>query len=228
MSHLKRLRAPKSWSIKKRKGIKFIARPMPGPHKLNESITLNHVLIEVLNLAKNKKEVRYILNQGKILVNNKSRKGQRFPIGLMDTVAIPDNGSFYIVLYDEHGKFSLVPIKKEDSEVLLCKIINKTILKKKKTQINLHNGENILVEKDGYRVGDTLLVQGDKIKKHLKLEKGSLIYLTSGKYKGSSGVLEKIERLSELSEDMITIKRNKEQIVTRKKYAFVIEKEFKK
>ena len=38
--HLKRIAVPKSWPIK-RKENKWIARPMPGPHSLNHSISLN-------------------------------------------------------------------------------------------------------------------------------------------------------------------------------------------
>jgi len=227
MVHLKRLAAPKSWPMEKRKGLKFIARPLPGSHKLNESITLNQILIEMLKYAKNKREVKFILNRGKILVNNKTRKESKFSVGLFDTVAIPDNKEFYIMLYDRYGKFFLKSLKEEETLVKICKIICKTILKESKTQLNFHNGNNILVNKDVYKVGDTLVIKGNKVMKHLKLEKCALVYLIGGKSRGKVGVLEKIERFSELSDDIITIKSEEKKITTTKKYGFVIEKEFK-
>lgn len=228
MSHLKRIAAPKSWPLKQRKGITFIAKPRPGPHKIKAAITLNTILKELLSHAKTTKEVKIILNKGKVIVNKKTRKDHKFPIGAMDTISIPENKENYILLYDQKGKFYLNPIKEEDAASCIGKIINKKILKGKKIQLNLHNGNNILVQKDTFKVGDTILYNGNKVTKHIKLEKGSKIYLVDGKYKGKSGVLEKIDQASELSSETVTIKSKDQTITTTKKYAFAINKEFKK
>ena len=67
MPHLKRIRAPRSWTLKQRKGVTFIARPLPGSHKLSQSVTLNCIVKEMLTYAKTTKEVKLILHQGKIL-----------------------------------------------------------------------------------------------------------------------------------------------------------------
>ena len=55
MSHLKRIRVPKSWPLEKRKYRKYIARPLPGPHKLMNSITLDFLLKDILKIAKTTK-----------------------------------------------------------------------------------------------------------------------------------------------------------------------------
>jgi len=46
--------------------------------------------------------------------------------------------------------------RKSDAEWKLCRIQNKTIVKGKKVQLNLHDGKNKLVEKDEYKTGDVL------------------------------------------------------------------------
>ena len=131
-NHLLRLVAPKSWPMTKRKGIRFITRPRSGPHKILESIPLNLLLKDVLNHASTTKEIKTILNKGKVLVNNKIVKDYKCPIGIMDTISIPSTKEYYVVLIGENGKFSLNKITKEKASLKFCKIINKTLLRKNK------------------------------------------------------------------------------------------------
>ena len=226
--YLKRLGAPKSWPLSQRKGLKYIAKPMPGPHKLEESITLNVILQEILGYAKTRREVKRVLNQGKILINSIVRKDHKFPVGLMDILVIPELDKQFILLYDKTGKFMLHPINKEESENKLVRIIKKTLLKKGKLQLNFHDGTNLLVEKDNYKLGDSVILNKNKIKKHLKLEKGALVYLTSGKHKGRAGTLESIGKSNGFSKSKISVKSDKGTITTMKDYVFVVEKAFVK
>ncbi len=228
MSHLKRLRAPKSWPLLKRKGTKFIARPLPGPYGINKCITLNIILKDMLNYARTTRDSRRILNEGKILVNNMVRKSYKFPVSALDTLAMESLNEYYRVLYDNHGKFYLEKIKKDETETRLVKIKNKTLLKKNKTQLNFHNGTNLIVEKDHYKCGDSLLMVDKDIKKHLKFEKGAVVYLIGGKHKGRAGILENIEPSSALVPGTITIKMQNEHITTKKEFAFIIDKPFTK
>lgn len=222
--HLKRIPAPKNWIIK-RKERTFITRPIPGPHKLNDSITLSILLKEFLNQAKTKKEVKYIINQNKLLIDKIPRKDYRFPVGIMDIVEIPSLKEKYIVLYNDKGKFMLNPIK--DASQKLLKIIGKTVLKSGKIQLNFDDGRNIIIPKNNYDVGDTIVfdLENKKIKSHLKLEKDVLIYLTEGSHKGRIGKLQKIEEKEGSENQRITFTIGKESLVTLKKYAFVIGKD---
>lgn len=61
--HLKRLFAPKTWDIKRR-GIKFIAKPIPGAHKISMSLPLNVILRDILKYANTNKEVKLMLEKG--------------------------------------------------------------------------------------------------------------------------------------------------------------------
>ena len=226
MTHLKRIATPKSWPISRRKGISFIARPNPGPHKLSGSMPLNVVIKEILNIAKTTRETKRLLNNKKILIDGKPRKDYKLPIGLMDVIEIPEINQQFILLYDEKGKFALKPITKEESQKKILKIINKNILKKNRTQLNFYNGTNLQVEKDVYRTGDSVIMQGKEIKKHLKFEKGAIVYLTGGKHKGKIGLIDEIHQSSQITKGEITVKIEKEKITTRKDFAYVIEKHF--
>ena len=228
MSHLKRLRAPKSWPLLQWKGLKYIARPMPGTHKIENCITLNVILKDVLNYSNTTRESKKILNEGKVYVNNIVRKSHKFPVGILDTISLESLKEYYRVLYNEKGKICLEKISKEQTESKLVKIKNKKILKKKKTQLNFHDGTNLLVEKDSYKCGDSVMIKDKKIIKHLKFEKGAIAYLIGGKHKGVSGTLENVEESSAFTEGKITINLSKDKITTKKDFAFIIEKSFTK
>ena len=222
MVHLKRLRAPKSWPITKRKGIQFIARPLSGPHSLEESITLNIILKDMLNHASITRDVKNILNQGVVLVNNKVRKSHKFPVGILDIISITGLDEHYRLVYGNKGRFSLRKINKEDARSRFAQIKNKTILKKQKVQLNFHDGTNLLVDKDIYKTGDTLILVDKKIESNLKFEKGARVYLTGGKHKGKAGLVSSIEKATAFSPGKVTLLVDKENITTKRDFAFVI------
>lgn len=222
--HLKRLVAPRSWPIK-RKEHKWITRPNSGPQPLKKCVTLNLVLKNMLKYAKTTREAKMILNQGKVLVNKAARKDQKFPIGIMDVIEVPEIKQHFRMVYTKQGKFMLTPITKEEASLRPSKIIKKTTLKGGKTQLNLDDGTNMIVDKDHYKVNDTLIVElgkgKDKIKKHLKFEKGATIYLTDGKHIGSKGTIEGIQRT--FQNKTIMLKTEKEVYKTSQDYALVVD-----
>ena len=224
MAHLKRLTSPKSWNISK-KEYKFATRPSPGPHSLQSSIPLNLVVKNLLGYASTTRESKKIITSGKIIVDGRARKEHTYPLGVMDIIELPDTKSAFILLLDELGKFKLHPIK--HTKTKYCKIIDKTTLRKKKTQLNLSSSRNIIIAKDTYKVGDTVLLDlsTNNIKSHLKFEKDATAYITDGKYVGSTGKILDITK-SSLSKDKITIKIGNHKYETLKDYAFIVDKEF--
>ena len=225
MGHLKRINAPLSWTLEQKKGIMFIAKPAPGPHSQKESITISVLLKDLLHCANSTREAKLLLNQEKILVDGKIIKDHHYPIGVMDILTLKDTGERFRLIYNSQGKFSLCQIK-DETEYYVRRIKGKKILKGKKTQLHFSNGNVMLIEKDQYKVGDSVILQEKKIKKHLKLEKGALIYLIGGKHRGTTGLLQEIKKSPGLVEDTIEIKTDKGVIKTRKDSAFVIEKPF--
>ena len=217
-NHLKTIAAPKKWPVK-RKGRVFILRPNPGPHSLAESLSLNFILTEMLNLAKTKKEAVYILHNKEILVDGKRRKSVAFPVGLFDVISVLETKKHYRLSMNDKGKFTLIDIEDKESKLKPYKIVGKQSLGKK-TQLNLFDGTNLLVEKDPYKVGDTIVLSEKTIKEHLKLEKGNSIFLVGGSNLGIIGTVEDVA-----NKKIIYKRKANEVFETLKKYAFVIGKE---
>ena len=192
MSHLKRLPAPREWRIK-RKENKFIVRPHPGAHPLNNGISLSALLKYILGYARNEREVKAILNNKNIIVNGKRRKDRKFIVGLMDVLTIKEVGKNFRFI-NKKGKIGVVEIDEEESSIKPYKINNKKKIGKK-IQLNLSSGENIIIDKDDYSTGDTVVlkIQKKKLINHIKFGIGCYVYLTGGKHIGKVGVIKDIK-----------------------------------
>jgi len=225
--HLKRLNAPDSWPIKK-KGITFITRQSPGAHKMRESMPMVLVLREMLDYAKTTREAKMVLHGKNVLVDKKVVTKHDVPVGLMDRIEITKTGEHFTLLYNEKGKFHLKKTSKEEANTKICKIIGKKMLRGKKLQLNLYDGKNIVLAKNEYAVGDSVVISLPdlKIKKHLKCDKGAKVYITSGKHVGKVGEIKEIHQGKDFENDRIVFKSKKDTCETLKSYAFVIEKEF--
>lgn len=220
-NHFKRIRAPRTWPIA-RKEDKFIVRPNPGAHNFELSLPINVVIKDLLNLAKTTKEVKIMLNKQEILVDGKKVKEHKLPVGFLDVISFPLTKKAYRITINNKGKLDIIELKDTESKLKACKIIGKTLLKKNKIQINLNDSKNIFVEKDNYKVGDTLIIEvpSQKIVDHIKFDKNASIILVGGKHIGKKGSIE------EIKENKIIYKNNEgENRQTLKKYAFVIGKE---
>jgi small subunit ribosomal protein S4e len=216
-NHLKKLAAPKTWNIR-RKSTTFITKPSPGPHSLQNGLPLSVFLKYNLDYAKTTKDVKKILNTNEVKVDGVSRKDIRFPIGIFDTLEFTEIKESYRLVLTKKGKIGFVNIKKDESSSKPCKIIGKTAVKRK-IQLNLYDGKNILVNEGEYKVGDTLLISvpDHKITKHLKLEKKATIFLIGGRHIGSIGHVEDI-----IQNKIIYKDENGNMIETLKKYAYVV------
>jgi len=217
--HLKRLTIPKSWMVKK-KGIVFITKPNPGPHPIKLGLSLGTIMRDMLGIAKNSKEVKKILHDTEVLVDGIKRKELKFPVGLMDVIEFKKSNEYFRIIL-EKGKLNLIPIDKKEATLKPCRITGKNKVKGK-TQLNLYDGKNILIEKDDYQVGDTAVISLPKqeIKEHIKLEKGCTICLIGGKHVGNIGKIEGI------ISNKITYKNKEGEIIeTLKKYVFVVGKD---
>ena len=216
-NHLKTIAAPKMWPVH-RKSKKFLLRPNPGAHSMNSSVSLNFFLIELSQISKTKKESVSILYNKEVLVNGKRRKEIEFPVGLFDVISIPEIKKNYRISITKKGKITAFEIEAKEASGKAYKISNKKIVSGK-TELNFSDGTNLMVDKDSFKVGDTLYI--DFLKKntieHLKLEKGTTIFLTGGRHIGSLGKVEDIIG----SKIVYKIKSN-DVHETLKEYAFVV------
>jgi len=218
-NHLKSITMPKTWQMERKKTV-FVTRPNPGAHSMMYSMSLNMVMKELIKCAKTTKEVKAILHDKEILVDGKKRTDEKYSVGFMDVLSIPETKQQFRIIINKKGKIKAMEIPKEEADIKLSRIKGKTVLGKGKIQLNFFDGRNIIVDKNDYNVGDSLLLSLPKqeIKDHIKLSVGVYVLMIGGKQIGRFGKVEEIKG------DIIMVKIGDTPFETLKKYAFVIGK----
>lgn len=185
-NHLKRLAMPRSWPITRKTDI-WVSRPNPGAHSLELCIPVGVVIRDILQFASTMREVRYILQAGKVSVDGKVIKDTRRGVGLMDVLTLGENN--YRCVLDHNGKLRYSAISRDEAGWKVCRIEGKTTVKGGKTQLNLHDGRNILVDNASeYKTGDSLKLglPDQNIIQHIKFGEGTRCYLIGGVHVGST------------------------------------------
>jgi len=189
MSHLKRQSTPKSWPII-RKGSTYVVK---SKSSINEGVPILIVLRDMLKLAQNRSEVKRIIHLKQVLVNQRKVTDERNNIVFFDTLTIIPLKKNYRLELSENGKFYLAEIKESEADKKIVKIVNKKIMKGKKTQLNLNDGRNFLSEIK-CNINDSVIVQlkEGKIEKCLPIKEKSKVIIFAGKHTGKSGEIEKL------------------------------------
>lgn len=198
MVHFTRFEAPGFLAVNK-KEYKWVVRPSPGPHRARFSVPLAVVLRDQLKVATSIKEVKAIVSQGKVLVDGRIRKDYRYPIGVMDVIAIPSASLYFRAMPHPTDYITLVKITSEDATYKLVKVANKTTLTGKMIQLNLDDGRNILVNEEkakSIRTRDTLKIElpSQNIIGHLEMKEGAYGIITGGKNVGAHGKISSIKK----------------------------------
>ncbi len=203
--HQKRSEMPKAWPVP-RKGTTFIAR---ADHSKEGGMPLVFIIRDVLKLAKTKKEVRFLLLNGDVKVNNRVRKSEKFPLQVFDTVSFEKLKKNYKLVI-KNKKFKLEEVSGKEADKKVVTVVGKKILANKKVQINLEDGTNYLYDK-AFSIGDSVVVNTKKneIETVLPLKKGANVEVVSGKHAGETGKLEEIIELERTKKYRIKLK-NKE------------------
>ena len=223
--HLKRFKSPEHWPIHP-KEFTWTVKPSPGPHSIEGSLPLLVIVRDILKIADNSREAKIIINNGEILVDGRVRKDYKFPVGFMDVIQITKTEKAYRVLPDDKGRLDLHPIEKANTEFKLCRIEDKTTIKGGKTQLNLHDGRNILTDGD-YKTGDVLVlnVPEQEIKDNIKFEDGTIGLITGGKHIGEKGTVKEINITLSSMPNTVLIETKEKSFQTLKDYVFVLGKD---
>jgi len=217
---LKRLNAPNSWPVPKKNNV-WVTSPNPGPHSLEGCMPLNVVLRDVLKVVDTAAEAKKVLSAKKVLVDGKVVTEEKFPVGLMDVLSMPEIGKHYRMLLDSRGKFILVEVAEDRAKWKLCRIENKTYVSGGRLQLNLHDGRNLLVAEDSYKTGDVLKLElpTQNILETFKLVQGNVALIVSGENAGQINVVdEQVEERSS-APNLVRFKNGK---LTVKNNVFVI------
>jgi small subunit ribosomal protein S4e len=190
MAHMKRHLAPKRWPIN-RKGTTFVVNPKFNPKR---GIPVLIILRDILKVCQNRKEAKKAINAKKILLNNKPIKKDKNSALLFDTISLVPSKKYYRICLSIKGKYDLEEISEKELNYKISKIIDKKIIKGKKVQFNLRDGNNFLSDLK-CKIGDSVLIdfKNKKIEKCFPLKDKVKIIIIEGKYAGKKGIIEKLK-----------------------------------
>lgn len=197
MSHIKRQAIPKSWPIK-RKGTAFVVKPTLG---FSNSLPLLIILRDLINVAQNRKEVKKMIHMKSILINGREVRDEKEGVLLFDVITLVPSKKNYRLTVFKNEKLNVEEIKESESGTKISKIINKKVLKGKKTQLNLSDGRNFL-SSIKCNVNDSVLInfKSKKIEKCLPFNENSEVIVFAGKHSGEKGKVEKINLERKIAE----------------------------
>lgn len=167
-----------------RKGTTYQARALSHQQ---DSVAVVIAVRDMLKLARTATEVKEMIKQKSLKINGRTVRDYREPILLY---GILEAGDKYKLIILPTGRFSL---EKTKETTRLAKVVGKKTLSNKVTQINLHDGTNV-IGKENVHVGDSVELGTDNtIKNVIKLEKGKKAFVKAGKSIGMTGTIKEIE-----------------------------------
>lgn len=220
--HLKRIASPKSWPVSKKTNI-WITKSNPGPHSGKQALPLGVLIRDILKLADNLREAKRILHEANVLVDGIVRRDHKFPVGTFDVIQIPKLGTSYRILLDPKGRLTINKLDVENPKKP-CKILNKTIVKGGKVQLNLYDGTNIIASND-YKSNDTVIlnIPDKSIDKHIKYEQGNKAVITGGTHSGELASITDIKKVPSSRHNMVVLTRDDgTNFETIEDYVFVV------
>lgn len=224
--HQKRLSAPTSWPVERKTAV-FTVKAHGGPHG-EAGVPLVVVLRDVLGYVDSTREAEYALNSGGVEVNGSPPSNIRRPIGMFDILGFPDRDEYYRVFPDEGGRLGLTSISAEAAQSKLAKITDKSTVSGGRTQLNLHDGANLLVEDgDAYEAGDSIVVTPDnEVVAHFEFEEGALVTAVDGSHAGEIGKIEEHIISPGSSSNIVRVDDGEDGFETVEEYVVVIDENF--
>ena len=221
--HMKRLPAPRALKITRKTSV-WAVKPAPGPHPKDRSIPLLTLVRDFLHLADNAREAVALLTAGEVHVDGRVVRQSKFPVGLMDVITLPSRKENYRILIDARGRLVPTPVPANEAGWKLCRVEGKTTLPGGATQVNLHDGRNIIVAKGAPPTGTTLKLSLPKqqVSASFPRTPGSVALLIGGQHAGEVGHLETIQTSRTSRANTARFKEGFDTIVD---YVFVIGKE---
>ena len=216
--YLGRQQTPMNWPIK-RKGNRYVVDA-----KSNRSLGLPILIAvrDVLKVANNKREVKKAIHDKNILVNGRAARDEGNALSIFDTLSVIPMKKHFILTFDKRGKFALEEIDEKDSKKKISKIIDKTILKNGKTQINLIDGRNFIYDKE-CSVNDSVIIDLAKknVQKVMPIKEKSNALVVKGQHTGKKVKIKKLE--NEGKKVLLENIENKEELEAPTKFIIVTE-----
>ncbi len=186
--HINRLASTKYMKVG-RKTSAYVAKPNPGRHALDISISLGTVLKEKLAVVQSLREAELMLHSGFVMVNGKVIKDRKYPVGFNDVIELIPSKEKYSVSSGKNGVFA---IKKSEGKQLF-KVLGKYTGRKGAIMIRLHDGATVTAGKD-VKVNDTVELLDGKPGNVIKMETGRKCFVMRGTHASESGVIKDINQ----------------------------------
>lgn len=197
--HIKRQMAPSTWPIVRKGKERWVAAPYPAGHRKRYCMPIVIALRDALELAATQREVRRILQNNTVLVNNRRATDLRQAIGLFDVLTINELGKSYRVVLTPKHKLAFVEVKAAEMNILPLRVEGKTLVKGGKQQINFSNGRNLLVDTK-FEIGSTVLfdTKEGKLREKLAMKTGAKVVIIGGSYVGQLAEFKGVETTGKL------------------------------
>ena len=215
--HIKRKTMGKFWPVP-RTGTKYMAVPT---HEARNSLPLILVMRDLLGLVKSKKELKKVLNEKQVSINGKLIKETNYPLMLYDSLSLPLINKNYKIILD-NKRFNVKEVSDAEAKTKTYRIMNKTRLAGKKTQVNLNGGRNIITN-DKLGTGEFVVVDNlsNKILKTIALNKDIEVIVVAGKHMGKIGKIKDL--IVQGNVKVARVKTKSEEISANVKNIFVKE-----
>jgi small subunit ribosomal protein S4e len=192
--HFKRSTVTNSLVIPRKK-YKYYIKPLPGKHSDKQGVSLLGFLRDVISIAGNAREARYLIKSGLVSVDGKTIKEEKCVVGFSDVVKVKDD--YFIVWLSEKGK--IIAIKQDgkiDSKNV--KIMSKHKGKNSKDILFTSDARNVVSEKADIQINDTAILDlvSGKIKDKISFEQGKDVIVFNGKNAGKKGKIKEIDGYS--------------------------------
>ncbi len=141
------------------------------------------------------REASQVLGDRVVAVDGRVVTRPKFPVGIMDVLSIATTKEHYRMLVDVRGRLRLVPIDETAAGWKLCRVEDKTTVRGGKVQVNLHDGRNLVLEKNAYATGSVLKISvpTQQVLSEYPLAPGRVALLIGGQNVGRIVHVERIE-----------------------------------
>lgn len=213
--HMKRLAAPRTWPLKRKVNI-WVAKQTAGAHSIEESMPAVTVLRDLVGACDTAREAKRIIGNREMFVDGKAVKNPKAPVGFMDVITIPKMNLAFRMLLTDKGKLTLVPIDAGEADWEICKIMDKTVVKGGKVQLNLSGGRNIVLDKNDYKCGDSLKVafDGQKVLEHFPITEGAAVLISEGSQAGAVKTVKSVEVIRGPAPNIVLFTDGSETVVS--------------
>merc|ERR1712146_357547 len=144
----------------------------------------------------NYRESLMILRQKMVNVDARPRVDAKYPVGFQDVITVPKTGDRFRMMYDVKGRFTLVKIGEQESNIKLCKVMNVHTTTGRIPVVTAHDGRRFRYANPKIAIGDTLVVAHaeQKIQEVIKMRVGKVAMVTGGANRGRIGTIVSLER----------------------------------